>query len=327
MQTTDTNIESDVSVPRQVRERAERARQLLQPESDQSVVTPEPQSAAPESAPPAATQPDIPTGPDLLEAAPGKENDPAYWRHRASAINGFWKADKTRFLGQIDTLKKQVSDQALKIAQLEAAKPVTTEDIDLTAYFSPEQIEELGEAQCKAVAETARKMATQTVQAQVKALVEPLQQERADEAKRAQEAREAEFFAALTELFPNWQAVDADDRWKAWLRQMDSATGFERQDLLERAMSRGDAPRVAGMLNQFMDTLGQATPVPPEPPVVPAGSAAGVGGGSPATAVTSYPTRAEIKAFYTRAAQNKVTAEERRQFDARVAAAQAAGVL
>jgi hypothetical protein len=61
---------------------------------------------------------------------------------------------------------------------------------------------------------------------------------------------------------PNYQEIDNDLRWHAWLRAADPHTGRMRQELLNDAIAAGSATRVVAFFRGFLREQGsQTTPV------------------------------------------------------------------
>ncbi len=300
-----TTVEpNETPLPRAVRERALRAQQLLDesknphrdpPENPESQTTPETQTTEPPADP--------------------RENDPAYWKQRFNVVSGILKREREERKDEAARLNQEISTLSQQVAKLEVAKPVAS-DVDLSAFFTSEQIEKLGEDQCKAMVRTALGVTRNELQSHIEAAVKPLQ----EEAKRTQEQsiaqRRAEFEDRLAEVVPTYQQIDTDPRWHEWLSIVDPATGLVRQDLLNRHVSRFDAPRVAGMFSAFLKDSG-AAPVS-SPPVAPAASVAPANDAPFVSHAKGYPSKDEIRDYYKRSALGKVREAEVKEFEARL---------
>jgi hypothetical protein len=93
--------------------------------------------------------------------------------------------------------------------------------------------------------------------------------------QQAEVVREQQFFAVLAELVPDWEAINADDRWLMWLNEIDAFSGARRQDLLNHAQQTGEARRAAAIFKAFKDTLPKPrAPEPVTPQVQPASTGA-----------------------------------------------------
>lgn len=252
--------------------------------------------------------------PVVTEADP-RESDPAYWKQRFKVTEGVLKAERERAQAQIASHRQQVSELQEQIRTLQASPTAPQDAIDLSAYFTPEQIEAYGEEQCMVVATAADKAAKVSAQKAIDAAVAPLRQRQVDEDADAATRARHTFISELTAALPEWQEIDAQDAWKEWLAQIDDATGFERQAILTR---HNTANNVAGVVRVFKNFLKDTKKELPQPPVAPHGTGANAqGSGTPPQPQAAFnPTPAQIKDFYSRAARNKVTDQERAQMDA-----------
>lgn len=301
----ETVTQNETPLPRAVRERAERAQQLLdEAKKPQGDAPAEPVSQTAPEAPPV----EQPTDP--------RENDPAYWRQRFSVVSGILKREREDRKAENDRHFQEMQTLSQRVAQLEAAKPVPA-DVDLTAFFTQEQIEEFGEEQCKAMARAATAAARTELQTHIDAAVKPLHEEAQRTKERSLQERKAEFEERLAEAVPNYQQIDTDPRWLEWLAEVDASTGLERQELLTRHVQRFDAQRAAGMFKAFLGDAG-AAPASAPPPVAPAASAAPAVDAPPVASTKGYPSQAEIRDYYKRAALGKVSDAEVKEFEARL---------
>ena len=249
------------------------------------------------------------------EATDPRESDPAYWKQRFKVTEGVLKAERERAQQQVASHRQQVSDLQEQIRTLQASPTAPTEAIDLSAYFTPEQIEAYGEEQCMVVATAADKAAKAQAQKAIDAAVAPLRQRQTQDDEDAATRARNTFIHDLTAALPDWQEIDATDAWKAWLAQIDDSTGFQRQEVLTR---HNTANNVAGVVKVFKNFLKDTKRDLPQPPVAPHGTGANAqGSGTPPQPQSAFnPTPAQIKDYYSRAARNKVTAQEREQMDA-----------
>ena len=260
-------------------------------------------------------EPAAPPAASPAEAADPRESDPAYWKQRFKVTEGVLKAERERAQQQVASHRQQVSELQEQIRTLQASPTAPAEAIDLSAYFTPEQIEAYGEEQCMVVATAADKAAKVSAQKAIDAAVAPLRQRQVQEDEDATLRDRNKFIHDLTKELPEWQEIDAQDAWKAWLAQIDDATGFERQAILTR---HNTANNVAGVVKVFKNYLKDTKRELPQPPVAPHGTGANAqGSGTPPQPQAAFnPTPAQIKDFYSRAARNKVTDQERAQMDA-----------
>lgn len=308
---------TETRVPRQVRARADKARAILNP-------TPSPDEPAPAVVdPPAPSAVEPSPTPTPAPAADARETDFRYWKQRFQVTEGMWKRDKERFAADRQQLIERNEALLAKVRELESSGTAAPEDINLDEFFTAEEVERLGEDQARIQARAIKVQATRIARELMEQELAPLRKRTQEDTEREQEAATAAFLTELTRLKPNWQAVNADQRWIDWLSEDDPDTGIWRQEILNRHQAANRPDRLAAMIEQWEKTLAPAAAVPPEPAVVPQGRSGSGGQPTPGTPPSpkGAPTSAEIRDFYKRKATRGVSAEEAKEFDARLKAA------
>lgn len=320
MPQTAPSRESSVRLPRAVRAQVERINALAEsiaPETPAPIAEPAaPAAPAAEAAPSASTPPAAPvaapTAPPASPADP-RATDPSYWEQRFRVTQGMLEkerrernADRDRFDEQLSELRQQLSE-----AQRTQA-PSSAPAIDVTQFFTPEQIEQYGEEQCRTIAAVAVKASAEQARTAVEAELKPIREQHKAQNERTQKDRVNTFWDKLADEVPDYEEVNATDGWKLWLAEEDPATGMQRQELLSMHQQGLRADRIALMFKAYKAT--QATPpVSPSgragPPAAPQAPNAPAGG---------YPSPAEIRDYYKRAAIGKVSDRERSEFEARL---------
>jgi TolA-binding protein len=83
------------------------------------------------------------------------------------------------------------------------------------------------------------------------------------------QAQEA-MYRRLDQECPDWESINGDPQFLAWLRLRDPLSGTIRKALLDRAFADADASRILGAFNGFKETAGQQQAAPPavQPPQV-----------------------------------------------------------
>lgn len=287
------------------------------------------ENAAPASPPAAPPAPPIDAQPPTPPADP-RVTDPAYWQQRFQVTQGILSRERQERATQVEDLHRKVDDLTAQLRTSQVTKP-TDDKIDVTQFYTPEQIEKYGEEQCESMARTAMRAASKVAQDQIAAAVQPLKDQQTRAVANAAADAKRTFVEQLTELYPNYAAVDVDPRWLKWLAEDEN--GVERNDILQIHIDKRDARAIARMLKAWeKTTVAAPAPVPPPaPPITPSGSGASPGSDAPeaprnpAAAEAGYPGKAEIKDFYKRAATVRkgqpgyVTDQDRVAFEARLA--------
>lgn len=260
---------------------------------------------------PAATTtvvPDNAADPAATPPADPRESDPAYWKQRFTVTSGILRTEREDRKAERATLNQRITELETELQGARSAAPLSDED--LGEFFTPEQIEEMGEETARA---TYRAIKTQ-VKAQVTAMLKPVTAQReAAEADQLKDRRDA-FFDKLIELVPDYAEIDKQDEWKEWLAE-ETADGIKRQEVLDKHVTAFNATRVAKMFTDFLKSQER-----PTPPITPNGTAA-----TPSTvipkggAALTFPTRAEINEHYKRAKLGKLSPQEVARFEERMA--------
>jgi hypothetical protein len=119
---------------------------------------------------------------------------------------------------------------------------------------------------------------------------------------------EQQFYATLEGLVPDWQEINADDRWLAWLSEVDPVYGAPRQAALDQARAALDAKRVANVFKAFKAAL----PVKVQETLQSQVAPSSVGTPAPVSAPEAKPIISSkfIERFYRDQAQGKYTGRE-----------------
>lgn len=325
---------NETKLPRAVIKRSAAIAARYAPKPDE----PDEQNPAEANAPaptPAAAPPPPADTPPTAPAGDPRSADPAYWEQRFRVTQGILSRERVERQTEREGLHQQVAELNTQLRSAQVAKPDAK--IDVSQFFSPDEVEKYGQEQCEAMARVALKAAGTNVAEQIAAAVQPLQDKQtrtaADEATRTQQV----FVDKLLELYPNYPTADKDPRWLAWLAD-DDENGAQRQAILDIHIANRDARGCARMFKTWEKTTAPApasTPTP-APPVAPSGSGAAPGADAPdaprnpEAAAAGYPSKAEVKDFYKRSSTVRkgqpgyVTDDERIKFEARLALRNAA---
>jgi hypothetical protein len=76
---------------------------------------------------------------------------------------------------------------------------------------------------------------------------------------------EASFEQRLHRMVPDFEAINVDPKWIAWLNEVDPLLRGPRMTVAQGAFNRGDAEGIAHYVNLFKATLAPATPAEPTP--------------------------------------------------------------
>jgi hypothetical protein len=135
----------------------------------------------------------------------------------------------------------------------------------------------------------------------------------------------------LAQAVPDYEALNVDNDFLEWLKQVDPLSGISKQVYLNAAFEQMDAQRTANLFNAFKEAAGKTQQTArPDPKaelqrqVAPGTSKADVPSSSTNTKIWAM---REIEQFFTDVSKGKYTRDEAAKIEAEIDAAVAAGRL
>jgi hypothetical protein len=311
-------------LPQQVVRAKARADELLNrtPDDPALAVTP---GLLPEN--PAAPAP-APVEPVDFATAEPITPEGKYWRQRFKVTDGLFRAARDKHAADLERRDSEAAELRGDVARLKSAQSVESAPQEISQFLTPQQIDELGEDQARAVVSTAIKAAREQAQALVSAELAPIKAREEAAQQRESRQRTDAFTDALDAGVPEWRDIDEDPRWLAFLGGVDRATEMNRQEIIDLAKRSMNAKPIIRLLKSFKQSQGAIDT--PEVTVAPSGSAASGAGATGQAAIVvegGVPTKAEIKEHFKLRAIGKIKEDEARKFDARLKAAEAVNLL
>lgn len=324
-------------VPDQVLRQAERANELLnQANTPPAEATPaEPQVVEPQveqpveppvesSDPPAAATP-----PEAApHATPTAQPEGYEQRYRTlqgvfNAAQGTWQAERKVLEERLRALEQAAPPPSTApVAPAPKASLITDKDLE---SYGPELLDVIG----RKAAEMAEDIVGKRM-AELKPVLDKTREEATNASARVYQNAQEKFYGELEKSVPDWQAINADERWLTWLAQVDPLAGVPRQVFLDNASNKLDHARAAKLFDAFKESAGlskSATPVVPstKPAISPSPRTVGT-----ATAPTPREPepgvdRTEIAAHYRRSSTDSAyrTSTEHKAMEERIARAMA----
>lgn len=232
-----------------------------------------------------------------------RENDVAYWKQRFSSTQGILRREREERIAMERKHAEEIAALRAELAKLKEAASQKT--LDLSAYLTAEQVEQLGEDKAAEMVALAKKVAEDEVRRRVEAELGPIREAQQRESRARQRELANKFHDDLSEAVPNWQEINAMEDWLDFLGQEDERTGLVRQDIIDMAQARYDARPIIALLREFMRVKGMVRDGAPA--VTPQSTAAA--GRANASVEPEEPKRIltpqEIKRRYTEIAMNK----------------------
>lgn len=249
-------------LPKSVEKQAELAEQIYQ----QAYGTPQQPPEAPKAAEASTAPVEDPTPPTSVDNAPTEElvkadaeqqatpedGDINYWKQRAKIADGRVNAELPRMAQTIRDLKGQLADAKSKIRELEESKS----EPSAPAGVKPEEVEQYGADFIDMVKRVARD-ATPGADPDLKAKVQEVTEQQRRVARQ-------QFFEQLGRDAPQWESLNTDEGFLAYLGGLDPYTGRPRQELFDDAYEKLDAWRIANFFNSYNESR-RVEPSSPKP--------------------------------------------------------------
>jgi hypothetical protein len=178
------------------------------------------------------------------------------WQQKYKTLKGMYDAEVPRLHADLRDLKAQVDNlrKAAETKPAEQAKPATSEklvtDADVEAFGS-----DLIEVQRKVAREVAAEFRGEldAMRAENDKLREQL-------TSTGTQVSEASFEQRLYRMVPDFETVNADPKWIAWLNEVDPLLRAPRSSVAQQAFNRGDAEGVAHYVAMFKKSVAPVEP-------------------------------------------------------------------
>jgi hypothetical protein len=232
------------------------------------------------------------------------------WEHRFKVLQGKYNSEVPRFANENKELKRQLDELVAQVAELKK-KPAEP-------LVRPEEIEEYGDG----LVDLIRRAAREEVAAK-DAEIEQLKSQLKQVSEVTTNTVTKDFWKSLTEMVPDWEALNSDAGFLRWLDEVDDLTGETRISLLGKAEASRDAVRAAQFFKRYKQTssswaansnqslANQVVPATNKAPDTP-----------PSKKVW---TRAEIGEFYSRVRRGEVSDQDAIAIEADITAASIEG--
>lgn len=299
-----------MSLPRAVLEAEEKANRLHEEllKQQQSPEPTDPPAEGQQTDPPADPEPPKNQDDSTPPPAPGSDEQ---LEHRYKVLQGKYNSEVPRLSAENKELKTKLQDLEVQVEALKNAKPPES-------LVKPEEIEEYGEG----LVDLARRIAKEeiaTKQAEVDALKARIESLTNVTTQKV----ETDFFKSLTAMVPDWEQVNQDAKFLAWLDEYDELAGETRQSLLTKAEKSRDAERTAKFFTAYKKAssswAAKATESLDQQVVPPTNKAPNT---PPSKKIW---TRGEVSEFYARMRRGDVSDADAIAIEADIMAAQVEG--
>lgn len=168
---------------------------------------------------------------------------------------------KGKYDAEVPRLHQQIRDLTSKLNALEEVQPEKpsepTKSKEKVSYVTDEDRAEFGEE----LIDVQRRVAKEVAQdyedrfEQQEAIITELQKQLK---QTGNQVGQMSFGQRLRQLVPDFEQIDNDERWVAWLNEVDPILRDQRRVLAQAAFDKGDAEAVAHYVKLFKQTI--ATP-------------------------------------------------------------------
>ena len=213
---------------------------------------PDPQPAEPpqdQQTQPAEPKPVEPT-PTPTEPVVAEEK----WEQKYKTLKGMYDAEVPRLHADLRDLKAQVDSlrKASETKPVEPAKPKAAEKLVTDA-----DVEAFGQDLIEVQRKVAREVAAE-FRGELDAMRVENEKLREQLTSTGTQVSEASFEQRLYRMVPDFEAVNADPKWIAWLNEVDPLLRAPRSSVAQQAFNRGDAEGVAHYVAMFKQTVAPA---------------------------------------------------------------------
>jgi hypothetical protein len=202
---------------------------------------PQPQHAEPKPVEPTPT----PTEPVVAEEK---------WEQKYKTLKGMYDAEVPRLHADLRDLKAQVDSlrKASETKPVEPAKPAAQ-----TKLVTDADVEAFGQDLIEVQRKVAREVASE-FRGELDAMRAENEKLREQLTSTGTQVSEASFEQRLYRMVPDFEAVNADPKWIAWLNEVDPLIRAPRSSVAQQAFNRGDAEGVAHYVAMFKQTVAPA---------------------------------------------------------------------
>jgi hypothetical protein len=176
------------------------------------------------------------------------------WEQKYKTLKGMYDAEVPRLHADLRDLKAQVDSlrKASETKPVEPAKPAAP-----TKLVTDADVEAFGQDLIEVQRKVAREVASE-FRGELDAMRAENEKLREQLTSTGTQVSEASFEQRLYRMVPDFEAVNADPKWIAWLNEVDPLLRAPRSSVAQQAFNRGDAEGVAHYVAMFKQTVAPA---------------------------------------------------------------------
>lgn len=250
------------------------------------------------------------------------------WEQKYRSMQGRYRAELAEAQAQNRILMSQIAQMQSQLDTLLAATKAVEKNEKAKPAPDPKDVENFGADMIEMVQRYAERVFTAMSDqfgAAVKSLsdrVAKLEETVNGVSSRTEATLEQQFYAALASAVPDWEQINADQRWLRWLAEADPVYGVPRQASLDDARARLDVKRVIAIFNEFKRAFAPKPTPSLSNQVAPSGAATA----APAAAADKpIFTQKYVEKFYNDKAKGRISGPAADKIEAEINLAAAEG--
>lgn len=247
-----------MALPRAIQEQVDAVDAMVAQMTGQ---TGNPETTAANDPPPVPEPPPQPTSQEI--SPPPAVVPEETWERKYLTLKGMYDAEVPRLHAQMRELNAQVQALIAENATVKAAQS-TTEVSSVKPLITEQDKEAFGSDLLDLIdrATESKIAGFRERESQLLNEVKELKGKLGNVTERQVVSDKDRFIAGLSQQVPDWEALNVDQGFLAWLAEVDPVYGLPRQAALNNAYEALDATRTAAIFKQYKLTLPQAPAKP-----------------------------------------------------------------
>ena len=181
---------------------------------------------------------------------PAPQPEEETFRQRYNVLQHKYNAEVPRLHAQLREAVANITQLTAEVQRLQQA----TAQQPTSVPQDEEDTERFGEDLMAAIDRRATALAQQMLQSrdgEITQYIRSLEAKLENVGERVVQTDQERFYAALAQRVPQWESINGNQAWLAWLSEVDPVYGQPRQAALDAAANALDANRVAAIFNAF----------------------------------------------------------------------------
>jgi hypothetical protein len=259
-----------MNLPRRVQEQLDAAERM------EAELAQRQQAGQREGEEPAAPDPEAANGPEAQEQVQVRDEGEAQQprqdevlAHKYRTLEGKYNAEVPALHQRLRERDAQMSELAATVEKLKQEAAQRTPPPKPEPVTNPKDVEDFGADLVEMVTRAATGVFEQKAGPlgqkfdALVARIDTLEQHLSGVGQQQAQSAEQQFYSALAQAVPDWEKINVEEGWLAWLQETDPVYGRPRQAALDEASRSRSVPRVVAIFNAYKATKAPAAPAAP----------------------------------------------------------------